>query len=142
MAIAWLWRERDYEPALAVLAGLIATASIFANDERQKRKTARVLDREEKACRVASDRIKRERANFERMAGDPTWSPTSTAPQHQGEPGYVYPWEALDRDIQELKETGQFPLLSRRILRAIERRRPAQVLRLVDRLTEKLKGRY
>lgn len=140
----WLWNQRDYEPALAVLAGLAASSTLFVNDERQKRKTARQLEREEKACRDAHSRIERERENFVVMAADTQWHyvDAGSGEKYDYGPAYIYPWDLLKTAIDKLKATGRFPILTRRILRAIDKKQPGRVVKLIDKLAPKLRNEF
>ena len=144
VAGVWFWKQRDYEPALAVLAGLASSTVLFVNDERRKRKTSRQLANEEEACMDAFERIQRERDNFVKMVEDPEWRPASDDPdgEYSFAPAYIYPWELLETAVTEVKKTGRFPVSTRRILRAIEKRQPSRVLKLTDKLSPKLEREF
>ena len=78
------------------------------------------------------------------MVEDPEWRPASDDPdgEYSFAPAYIYPWELLETAVTEVKKTGRFPVSTRRILRAIEKRQPSRVLKLTDKLSPKLEREF
>ena len=131
LCVPWYFYQPGFRP---VFAGLMALATLFGllvSDRRNEQK----MRRRERAAQAAYNRIDSELSNFAELADGGRDSYNSDLHRKAAT---VYPYEKSLEDIQKLRDSGKYPILSRRLIYHLEREHPQKVLKLMKRLRSKL----
>jgi hypothetical protein len=141
LSIGWFYRDRDWEPAMAIVAAIAELLGVYCADKYLESKSAIDEEQRNQAVSKALFRIERERGNFEQLQRKIKYS--SNAQRKAVE---KYSFELLENDLSALLNYWAFRRLTKKILGEVTRLNQtsdksdvSQLLSLLDQLEGKLK---
>jgi len=130
--VLWYSSQPGFRPVFGGLSSPAFLLALFVSDRKSYRKTVR----QEKAIQAAYDRIEKELSNFAELAAGGRKSYNS---ELHRKAATIYPYEKSLESLCELRDSGKYPITSRRLIWHLERKNAEKVYHLMKRLHSKLR---